>query len=381
MNTKHKTIAILVLVMSLVMSGCGPGQLLGPTFTSTPTFTLTPTTTITPTFTPQPTLTFTPSPIPTPLRTLYFPYAGVNLAGADFGEGTLPGTYNSDYTYPTTAEMDYFISKGMTIFRLPFRWERLQQAQLADFDANEQQRIDTVVNYATNKGAYVLLDPHNYARYYGKIIGESAVPITAFADFWSRLAGRYRSNNRVIFGLMNEPNTMSTELWVSDANAAIQAIRATGATNLILVPGNGWDGAAGWGQDWYGTPNASALLGIKDPGNNYAFEAHQYLDSDGSGSHDTCVSSTIGSDRMAFFTRWLRQNKMRGFLGEFGSSANNTCLAALDDILTRLEKNSDVYIGWTYWAAGPWWGNYMFSIEPAGGIDSLQMEVLSRHLP
>ena len=31
MNIRQQTIAILVLVMSLVISGCGPGQLLGPT--------------------------------------------------------------------------------------------------------------------------------------------------------------------------------------------------------------------------------------------------------------------------------------------------------------------------------------------------------------
>ena len=54
-------------------------------------------------------------------------YTGVNLAGAEFGEGSLPGTYNSNYTYPTQTEVDYFKGKGMNIARLCFRWERLQQ--------------------------------------------------------------------------------------------------------------------------------------------------------------------------------------------------------------------------------------------------------------
>ena len=196
-------------------------------------------------------------------------YVGVNLAGADFGDNVLPGTYGYDYIYPNAEEVDYFTGKGMTIFRLPFRWERLQQAQFAGFDAAELARMDTFVNYATGQGDYVLLDPHNYARYYGDIIGEAAVPVSAFTDFWSRLADHYRSNSRVIFGLMNEPNNMSTELWVSDANAAIQAIRLTGATNLILVPGNAWSGASSWGDNWYGTPNAVAMLNITDSGNNY----------------------------------------------------------------------------------------------------------------
>lgn len=35
---------------------------------------------------------------------------------------------------------------------------------------------------------------------------------------------------------------MPTELWFASVNPTIAAIRATGATNLILVPGNAWTG-------------------------------------------------------------------------------------------------------------------------------------------
>ena len=76
---------------------------------------------------------------------------------------------------------------------------------------------------------------------------------------------------------MNEPNEMPTELWRDDANAAISAIRATSATNLILVPGNAWTGAHSWNDNWYGTPNAIVMQTIVDPGNNYVIEVHQYL--------------------------------------------------------------------------------------------------------
>ena len=36
---------------------------------------------------------------------------GVNLAGAEFGSN-MPGTFNSDYTYPTASELDYYQSKN-----------------------------------------------------------------------------------------------------------------------------------------------------------------------------------------------------------------------------------------------------------------------------
>ena len=310
-------------------------------------------------------------------------YTGVNLAGADFGENILPGIYNTHYTYPTHSEVDYFTSKGMNTFRLPFRWERLQQTQNAAFDPAEQARLDDVVNYATGKGAYVLLDPHNYARYFGTVIGQGSVSANAFADFWMRLANRYKSNPKVIFGLINEPNSMPTELWRDDANAAIAAIRAVGATNLILVPGNAWTGAGTWLQNWYGTPNGTVMLTITDPLNNYAFEVHQYLDGDSSGSSENCVSATIGAERLTVFTNWLKQNNRRGFLGEFAGGRNSTCYTALNNMLNYVDGNSDVWLGWTYWAAGPWWSDYIFTLEPtncpANCTDRPQMAILAPH--
>ena len=306
---------------------------------------------------------------------------GVNLAGADFGEHNLPGQYNRDYTYPTRAEVDHFTALGMNVFRLPFRWERLQQTAFADFNAAELARLDAFVDYATTAGAHVILDPHNYARYYGDVIGSPNVPVEAFRDFWSRLATHYASNETVIFGLMNEPHSMSTELWLANANEAIDAIRMSGASNLILVPGNAWTGAHSWYQNWYGTPNATVMQGIVDPLNTYAIDLHQYLDADFSGTSPTCVSPTIGSEKLIDVTNWLKEQGLQGFLGEFGAADNTTCLQALDDMLDYIDANPEAWLGWTYWAAGPWWGNYMFSIEPdAQGNDAPQTAVLLKHV-
>ena len=67
MNTKTKVIAIFIFALSLFLSGCGPGQLLGATVTPTPTVTNTPT--LTPTSTPTATATQTPTPTMTPTPT------------------------------------------------------------------------------------------------------------------------------------------------------------------------------------------------------------------------------------------------------------------------------------------------------------------------
>lgn len=307
-------------------------------------------------------------------------FAGVNLAGAEFGSGTLPGKYNQHYTYPTKAEVDYFTEKGMNTFRLPFRWERLQYEVFAELNSAELSRIKNFVVYASSKGAYTVLDPHNYARYFGKVIGSAEVPVEAFADFWKKLATEFKEDSSVIFGLMNEPHDMATESWLEAANAAIASIRSTNAQNLILVPGNGYSGAHSWNSDWYGTSNAVVMQNISDPGNNYAFEVHQYFDNNSSGSSETCVSASVGADRLKSFTSWLRNNNQRGFLGEFGISSNETCMQALDNMLEYLHSNTDVWLGWTYWAAGPWWGDYMFSVEPQNNRDKPQMNILEQYL-
>ncbi len=52
-------------------------------------------------------------------------------------------------------------------------------------------------------------------------------------------------------------------------------------------------------------------------------EMHQYLDSDGSGTSETCVSSTIGAERIADATAWLQETGFKGFLGEIGAGSND----------------------------------------------------------
>lgn len=121
------------------------------------------------------------------------------------------------------------------------------------------------------------------------------------------------------------------------------------------------------------------MKNITDSGNNFAYEVHQYFDNNSSGTSETCVSPTVGADRLKTFTSWLRNNNQRGFLGEFGISANETCMQALDNMLAYMHANADVWMGWTYWAAGPWWGNYMFSVEPANGQDKPQMAILEKY--
>ncbi len=72
MDTSAKAVTVCLLALSLLVSGCGPGQVFGPTITPTVTATSTSTPTLTP-VPPTPTFTSTPTPIPGPEPIVYLP--------------------------------------------------------------------------------------------------------------------------------------------------------------------------------------------------------------------------------------------------------------------------------------------------------------------
>lgn len=301
---------------------------------------------------------------------------GVYLAGAEFAENDLPGTYGQSYIYSNAAELDYYKSKGMTLIRLPFRWERLQRSLNGPLDAAELARMDEFVAAARARAMRVILDPHNYARYHGNLIGSAAVPNSAFTDFWRKLAGHYRADSTIYaYGLMNEPHD-TNGLWPAAARAGIDGVRAVDMTHMILGPGDGCSGAWSWQQN-------NANLSVRDTANNYMYEAHQYFDDNHSGTYDGSYDQegaypTVGADRVRPFVDWLRARGARGFLGEYGvPGEDGRWLTVLDNFLTYLNANG---IGGTYWAGGPWWGDYRLSVEPVNGQDRPQMGVLVRHL-
>lgn len=303
---------------------------------------------------------------------------GVNLAGAEFGK--VPGVFGTDYIYPTEKDVAYFVNRRMRLIRIPFRWERLQPSLGAPFDPAERKRLGDAVAAVTRLGATAIVSPHNYARYAGGVIGSPEVPSAAFANFWAGLAGMFKDNPGVMLGLMNEPHDMPTEQWRDAANEAIAAIRAQGATNMILVPGNAWTGGHSWLAPDYGVPNGVAMRQIRDPGQNFMYEIHQYLDETYAGSNPVCRTDDVGKKVLAGVTAWLREVKGRAILGEFGSGEDENCLRQLDALLRHLDENRDVWAGWAYWAAGPWWWGTPMMIQPDGRGDRPQMAILRRYL-
>lgn len=245
------------------------------------------------------------------------------------------------------------------MFRIPFSMERMAPEQLTSpLAAAYLQNLTQTVNFITSKGAWAVVDPHNFGRYYGNIITDKA----AFQKFWENLAAAYRTNDKVIFDTNNEYHDMDQTLVLNLNQAAIDGIRAAGASSqYIFVEGNSWSGA------WTWNVTNNNLAALSDPKGKLVYEMHQYLDSDGSGTSDACVSVDIGVQRVTGATAWLRQNGKIGILGEFAGGANAQCQTAIKGMLDHLKANSDVWTGACWWAGGPWWADYIYSFEPPSG--------------
>lgn len=319
---------------------------------------------------------------------------GASLAGAEFGGHKLPGVVNRDYTYPTPAELDYYLARGRTLVRLPFLWERLQRELQAPLDTEELERLRGVLRAAGQRKMLVILDPHSYGRYHfageqeAQIIGSERVPVEAFADFWAKLAEAVKGEPGLYaYALMNEPHDMGdAQRWPRAAQAAVTAIRQVDTRTTIIVPGDDWSSA----KRWKTGPNRELNTNVRDAQNNLIFEAHCYFDKDGSGTYRKSYSEEGGSPDVGVsyvrpFVEWCKDKKVRGFVGEFGVPDTDTAwLVTLDRFLAYLKDNQ---IGGAYWAAGPWWGKHPMSIEPEGigrsrpadAVDRPQMIVLRQY--
>lgn len=305
---------------------------------------------------------------------------GVNLAGLEFNSGRLPGELHRHFISPTAEELDFFRSLGASAVRIPFRWERAEPALGEGLDETYVGLLDDLVEATQSRGMRIILDPHQYGRRrhngQAQIIGEGEVTSAHFAAFWSALATRYRNASHAIFALQNEPHDQQTQVLIAVLNGAIAAIRRAGAAQLILAPGNGWTGA----HAWLSRGN-EAMLAVDDPRDNTAFDVHQFLDRDASGTNAQCAENA--GDRLSRFTQWARENRRQAFLSEFGGGPNAQCLRELEALLTHMRENRDVWIGWTAWGGGPWWDeDYHMRLEPRplrGGAMPAQLQLLQRY--
>ncbi|WP_420100883.1 glycoside hydrolase family 5 protein [Bosea sp. (in: a-proteobacteria)] len=301
---------------------------------------------------------------------------GVNISGAEFGE--IPGKPDKDYTYPAEAAFQRLGKLGATTVRLPFRWERLQPVLDEPLDIMELARLDQAVRQANDAGLIPILDLHNFGYYDKRQLGSKELPAARLGDVWRRLASHYRDRPKLVFSIMNEPHDIHSAAWAKIQNVAVAEIRKAGAAQLILVTGTAYGGAHSWTADLPVGNNGRDLVDIADPLGRYAYDFHQYLDADFSGRAAECSAAPRAVKAIEDVTAWLARHDRRGFLGEVAGSTRPECLAALKQVLAKVDASPRQWLGWAYWGAGAWWPpDYVFNLEPTPQGERPQMSVLT----
>lgn len=158
-----------------------------------------------------------------------------------------------------------------------------------DGGAAYRKLVDDFVNLVANRGAYVLIDLHQYRA-----------PRRAHVEFWKDVAAKYKNHPAILFDLMNEPHGVSWKVWrdggfVEDKNAPadedaflspeekalnakgfhsvgmqalLDAVRTTGAKNIVLA------GGLDWAYDLSGINEGFALN--DKSGNGIIYSTHIY---------------------------------------------------------------------------------------------------------
>ena len=136
--------------------------------------------------------------------------------------------------------------------------------------------VDELVHQITSLGMVAVLDLH-----FNTIVPCTAGAPQMMADdpgsvsFWQSVAARYAANPLVAYDLYNEPHDISDAVWLNGGTvvsgvvpfhaAGMQqlydAVRGTGAQNLVVVSGNNW---------------GNTLPTTRVAGSNVAYGVHDY---------------------------------------------------------------------------------------------------------
>lgn len=139
---------------------------------------------------------------------------------------------------------------GANIVRVPLS-QQFWLAESCDYSPRYRDNVDKAVRLITNAGMVALLDLHHSSR--GATCGVNARQKMAdelSVEFWREVAARYGGRADVAFDLYNEPRYIPAQVWrdggVIDGWTAVgmqdlyDAVRSTGARNLVFVEGTGW---------------------------------------------------------------------------------------------------------------------------------------------
>ncbi|MFI5866058.1 cellulase family glycosylhydrolase [Streptomyces sp. NPDC051546] len=329
---------------------------------------------------PDPTVTPTPTPTPTPTGPTPTPtdpasgapelnvtgnrltdrngatrrLLGVNRSGGEFmcvqGHGIFDGPVD-DASVRAIADW-----KANTV-RIPLNeecWLGLDTIKPEYRGANYANAVKALVDRVLAHGMTPVVELHwTYGQYTGNSSGcadvhascQKPMPDAQYGPaFWTSVANTFKNDRRVVFDLFNEPYpdraaSTAAQAWacwrdggtcpgigyeVAGMQDLVDAVRATGARNLVLVPGIAYSNDL---SQWL-------THSPTDPTGNLAAAWHVY-------NFNTCSNEACWDSTLAPVA--ARVPLVAGEIGE------NTCTHAfVDRVMKWFDDRSLSYLGWTW---------------------------------
>ncbi|ANE46586.1 hypothetical protein SY83_10220 [Paenibacillus swuensis] len=196
-------------------------------------------------------------------------------------------------------------------------------AKGCDFQPTLQQIVDTY----TPLGAVVMIEAHEDARIGNYYTSTTSPTLTELKNYWINLANQFKNNSNVWFNIANEPGDWNLDAqWKTMHKTVIEAIRGTGATNIIVVDGGTFGQDCGYSQAGNVVDGDSAVISwgqeVKsyDTTGNTIFSVHNYGCWDWSESKLTDYVNRVHAKNLALvFGEWGAQTG-----GEHQTAAQNT---------------------------------------------------------
>ncbi len=323
----------------------------GSVVTTTPT----PTPTVTPTYGTAPQLHVSGNHLVTASGATYR-LLGVNRSSGEYACVQGKGMWDSGPV--DQASITAMKTWNIHAVRIPLNEECWNGTNGTPSGVTYQQNVKDYVTLLVANGITPILDLHwTYGQYTGQGNGcsdttatcQKPMPDAQYAPtFWTGVANAFKGNNAVVFDLFNEPypdaaaNWDATAAWtcwrdggtctgisyqVAGMQTLVNAVRATGATNVIMLGGLAWSN------------DLSQWLAYKptDSTGNLMASWHSY-------NFNTCSNSSCWDSQVATVAA-----KVPVQAGEIGQ---NSCA---HDYIDQVMAWADTHgVGYTAWTWNPW---------------------------
>ena len=186
---------------------------------------------------------------------------GVNRSGTEYECMANNGFFDGPGDAASVAAM---ASWNIDAVRVPLNedcWLGINGAPAAYSGTNYRNAIAGYVSRLHAAGMYAIVDLHWNAQ--GSLPadgrtgqGRQMADLDHSPAFWSSVASFFKNDHGVVFDLFNEPHDISWDCWLNGCTTSdgtgtwqaagmqtlLNAVRATGATNVVTLSANGWGG-------------------------------------------------------------------------------------------------------------------------------------------